>query len=193
MKERRVLLLFFFFFTGWTRRRPHFGFPYFPPPPPSQQLHPSERTKRDMRMKDGKSCTATLWSLVSPAVLLVLYLFFCFFTSLRSFSTASRFIALKGETIKSRGPTKSWTARGRNHSPFFLFCFVSSVLLVPPKDRRRRRRKLLGCFVCLQSVDHLQSERSHFTQSLCSSSWVLFSCVSVCAIVFISTGMTSLS
>lgn len=75
------------------------------------------------------------------------FVIFIFFTSLRSFSTASRFIALKGETIKSRGPTKSWTARGRNHSPFFccfVFCFkcYGSSL---PKDRRRRR-KTAGLF-----------------------------------------------
>lgn len=141
-KGERIFLLFF---HGMNSTTPAFWVSRISSlPSPSQQLHPSERTKRDMRMKDTGNPAQPLSDLLCHhhCVLLLVYctyLLLCFFTSLRSFSTASRFIALKGETIKSRGPTKSWTARGRNHSPFFFCCFVLfQVFWLFPKDRRRK-------------------------------------------------------
>lgn len=142
-----VVLLFF---HGMNSTTPAFWFPVFPSLPP-QSTTPPQRKDEERHADERREILhshSPISCVTTTVLLLVLYLLcFIFFTSLRSFSTASRFIALKGETIKSRGPTKSWTARGRNHSSFFccfLFCFkcFGSSL---PKDRRRRR-KTAGLF-----------------------------------------------
>lgn len=137
-----------------------FRVPYSLPPVPPSPLNATpprwKTTKRDMRMKDGKSCCCCYSDLSLCVCIFSLPIFRLFFTSLRELIPKSRFITLKkrNDQLEKRPAVRIIVNRSRckiaDRSYFFLFLQV----LFPcfGFERKERIRKTVVCLcVCVWS------------------------------------------
>jgi hypothetical protein len=135
-----------------------FRVPYSLPPVPPSPLNATpprwKTTKRDMRMKDGKSCCCCYSDLSLCVCIFSLPIFRWFFTSLRELIPKSRFITLKkrNDQLEKRPAVRIIVNRSRckiaDRSYFFLF--LSSVVpLFWFRKKRKKKKKNRGVSVCV--------------------------------------------
>jgi hypothetical protein len=136
-----------------------FRVPYSLPPVPPSPLNATpprwKTTKRDMRMKDGKSCCCYYSDLSLCVCIFSLPIFRWFFTSLRELIPKSRFITLKkrNDQLEKRPAVRIIVNRSRckiaDRSYFSFFLFKCCSLVLVSKEKKEEEKPWCVC-VCVE-------------------------------------------